>query len=186
MIRNLGAIGFFAGTGLRTTGDFSLNVANPLTAEFLKTTGLEQLTVSYDLNIEQVLDLLYGCPPTWFELTLHQHMPMFHMEHCVFASFMSTGSTFLDCGRPCERHKVKLRDRTGMEHPLKADVAAATPSSTPCPRPGPAFMRCSTEPASAPSASSSSRNPAPKPPRPSPSTRTSCPTAATAKPSGGI
>jgi putative protease len=122
LIRNLGAIAFFAGTGLRTTGDFSLNVANPLTAEFLKTTGLEQLTVSYDLNIEQVLDLLYGCPPTWFELTLHQHMPMFHMEHCVFASFMSNGKSFLDCGRPCERHKVKLRDRTGMEHPLKADV----------------------------------------------------------------
>jgi putative protease len=122
LIRNLGAIAFFEATGLRTTGDFSLNVANPLTAEFLKRTGLERLTVSYDLSIEQVLDLFYACPPSWFELTLHQHMPMFHMEHCVFAAFMSNGSTFLDCGRPCEKHRVKLRDRTGMEHPLKADV----------------------------------------------------------------
>jgi putative protease len=47
---------------------------------------------------------------------------MFHMEHCVFAAFMSGGKTFLDCGRPCEKHSVKLRDRVGMEHPLKADV----------------------------------------------------------------
>jgi putative protease len=122
LIRNLGAIEFFATTGLRMTGDFSLNVANPLTAEFLINSGLEQCTISYDLNIEQVLDLLKGAPPEWFEITLHQHMPMFHMEHCVFAAFMSEGKSFLDCGRPCEKHKVKLRDRVGMEHPLKADV----------------------------------------------------------------
>ncbi|QIF00821.1 U32 family peptidase [Roseimicrobium sp. ORNL1] len=122
LIRNLGAIEFFANAGLRMTGDFSLNVANPLTAEFLINSGLEQCTISYDLNIEQVLDLLKGAPPEWFEITLHQHMPMFHMEHCVFASFMSEGKSFLDCGRPCEKHNVKLRDRVGMEHPLKADV----------------------------------------------------------------
>jgi putative protease len=35
---------------------------------------------------------------------------------------MSKGTSFLDCGRPCEKHNVKLRDRVGMEHPLKADV----------------------------------------------------------------
>jgi U32 family peptidase len=122
LIRNLGAIEYFASTGMRATGDFSLNVANPLTAEFLIQSGLEQLTVSYDLNIEQALGLLHAAPPHWFELTLHQHMPMFHMEHCVFAAFLSKGKTFLDCGRPCEKHVVKLRDRVGMEHPLKADV----------------------------------------------------------------
>ena len=122
LIRNLGAIEYFSRAGLRMTGDFSLNVANPLSAEFLIDAGLERLTVSYDLNIEQVLALLRAAPPSWFELTLHQHMPMFHMEHCVFAAFMSQGKTFLDCGRPCETHNVKLRDRIGMEHPLKADV----------------------------------------------------------------
>lgn len=123
LIRNLGALSFFEGTGLRVTGDFSLNVANPLTAHFLKTnTALEQLTISYDLNIEQVLDLLRAAPPEWFEITLHQHMPMFHMEHCAFAAFMSKGTDFTNCGRPCEKHRVHLRDRIGMDHPLKADV----------------------------------------------------------------
>ncbi len=43
---------------------------------------------------------------------------MFHMEHCVFAAFLSKGSSFLDCGRPCEKHRVHLRDRVGIEHPL--------------------------------------------------------------------
>jgi putative protease len=123
LIRNLGAIAHFrAHPSLRCIGDFSLNVGNPLTAQHFIGQGLERVTVSYDLNLDQVLDLLAAAPPAWFELTLHQHMPMFHMEHCVFAAFLSKGSTFLDCGRPCDRHRVHLRDRVGMEHPLRADV----------------------------------------------------------------
>ncbi|MFC5455040.1 U32 family peptidase [Prosthecobacter fluviatilis] len=122
LIRNLGAMSFFQDAGIPMTGDFSLNVANPLTAEILKNAGLERLTISYDLNIEQVVDLLAAAPPSWFELTLHQHMPMFHMEHCAFAAFLSNGTDFTNCGRPCDRHRVHLRDRVGMMHPLKADV----------------------------------------------------------------
>jgi putative protease len=122
LIRNLGAMSFFQDAGIPMTGDFSLNVANPLTAEILKKTGLERLTISYDLNIEQVVDLLAAAPPSWFELTLHQHMPMFHMEHCAFAAFLSNGTDFTNCGRPCDKHRVHLRDRVGMNHPLKADV----------------------------------------------------------------
>jgi putative protease len=122
LLRNLGSIAFFKAAQIPMIGDFSLNVANPLTANFLMDQGLERLTISSDLNAEQALEMLKIAPPAWFELILHQHMPMFHMEHCVFAAFLSNGKTFLDCGRPCETHQVKLRDRVGMEHPLKADV----------------------------------------------------------------
>jgi putative protease len=120
LVRNAEHLRFFAGH--RRRGDFSLNVANPLTAEhFVVRHGLERVNVSYDLNAEQVSALLQGAPPAWFELTLHQHMPLFHMEHCVFCAFLSKGKDFTDCGRPCESHAVSLRDRVGMEHPLKAD-----------------------------------------------------------------
>jgi putative protease len=122
LIRNLGAIEYFRESGLKTVGDFSLNVSNPLTAQFFKGCALDRITVSYDLNIGQVLDLLNEAPPEWFELTLHQHMPMFHMEHCVFAAFLSEGKDYTDCGRPCEAHRVHLCDRVGMKHPLRADV----------------------------------------------------------------
>ena len=47
---------------------------------------------------------------------------MFHMEHCVFCAFLSKGTDYTNCGRPCDKHEVKLRDRVGAEHPLKADV----------------------------------------------------------------
>jgi putative protease len=140
LIRNLGAIAYFRDAGIPVTGDFSLNVANPLTAEFLKQTGLQRLTISYDLNIEQVLDLLAAAPPSWFEITLHQHMPMFHMEHCVFAAFLSEGTDFTNCGRPCEHHKVRLRDRVGIEHPLKADVGCRNTLFNAVPQTGAQFF----------------------------------------------
>ena len=73
-------------------------------------------------DIGQVLDLVSAAPANWFELTLHQHMPMFHMEHCVFCTFLSKGTTYKDCGRPCESHVVHLRDRVGQMHRLMADV----------------------------------------------------------------
>jgi putative protease len=140
LIRNLGAISFFKDAGIPMTGDFSLNVANPLTADFLKQTGLQRLTISYDLNIDQVLALLHGAPPSWFEMTLHQHMPMFHMEHCAFAAFLSEGTDFTNCGRPCEKHRVHLRDRVGMEHPLKADVGCRNTLFNAVPQTGAQFF----------------------------------------------
>jgi putative protease len=124
LLRNLGALHYYQHrSDLKKIGDFSLNVANPITAKLLmENAALDHLTVSYDLNIGQVLELLHSAPPEWFELTLHQHMPMFHMEHCVFCTFLSSGTTYKDCGRPCETHVVHLRDRVGQLHRLQADV----------------------------------------------------------------
>ncbi len=121
LVRNYDHLEFFRRD--RCIGDFSLNVANSLTADLFKNHfNLERLTASYDLNINQLEDLLKSSPPDWFEVTIHQHMPMFHMEHCVFCAFLSTGTDFRNCGRPCEKHEVKLRDRIGTEHILHADA----------------------------------------------------------------
>jgi putative protease len=121
LIRNYDQLEFFAAD--RCIGDFSLNVANPLTADYFKQKfGLERLTASYDLNINQLQDLLTSSPAQWFEVTIHQHIPMFHMEHCVFCAFLSEGTDYTNCGRPCEKYEVKLRDRVGSEHVLQADA----------------------------------------------------------------
>lgn len=120
LVRNYDHLQFFAGK--RCIGDFSLNVANPLTANYFKQLGLERLTASYDLNIQQLEDLLKQCPEQWFEVTIHQHIPMFHMEHCVFCAFLSEGTDYTNCGRPCEKYEVTLRDRVGTQHILHADA----------------------------------------------------------------
>lgn len=122
LVRNTGAIEHFANSALELVGDFSLNVANPVAAAMFIHRSLSRVTISHDLNTPQILALLQQAPPDWFELTIHHHMPMFHMEHCVFAAFLSNGSDHTNCGRPCEKHRVHLRDRVGVEHPLRADV----------------------------------------------------------------
>jgi U32 family peptidase len=121
LVRNYDQLEFFQGQ--RCIGDFSLNVANALTADyFQRRYRLERLTASYDLNISQLMDLLETYPAQQIEVTIHQHMPMFHMEHCVFCAFLSEGTDHTNCGRPCETQQVELRDRVGTNHILQADV----------------------------------------------------------------
>ncbi len=122
LVRNLGGVWFYAEENIPFVADFSLNVTNELTAQFLMDRGAKRVTASYDLNREQLLDLVGACPPEWLEVVIHQHMPMFHMEHCVFCAMLSPGTNKTNCGRPCDTHKVELRDRIGMEHRLLADV----------------------------------------------------------------
>ena len=88
----------------------------------LRETRAERVTPSFDLNRDQLLQLARHGDPARLEVVIHQHMPMFHMEHCVFCALLSPGTNKTNCGRPCDRHVVQLRDRVGAEHPLVADV----------------------------------------------------------------
>jgi putative protease len=122
LVRNLAGLAFCKEEGIPFTCDYSLNAANQWTVDYLRSRGAERVTVSYDLNRDQLLDLVAAVPPGWLEVVIHQHMPMFHMEHCVFCAVLSPGTNKHNCGRPCDDHAVKLRDRVGMEHILHADV----------------------------------------------------------------
>jgi putative protease len=123
LVRNLAALDYFHTREKAVVGDFSLNVVNPLTADWLIEQGCRQVTASYDLNRDQLMELVAAMPADRLEVVIHQHMPMFHMEHCVFCSVLSPGTNKTNCGRPCDRHVVQLRDRVGSSHPLQADVA---------------------------------------------------------------
>ena len=122
LVRNPGGLYYCADREIPFVADFSLNIANELTAAFYKAKGAIRVTASYDLAAEQLNDLIANVPTDWLEVVIHQQIPMFHMEHCVFCAFMSPGTDHTNCGRPCDHHDVKLRDRVGADHPLKADV----------------------------------------------------------------
>lgn len=122
LVRNLAGLAFYAEQGVPCVADFSLNAANELTVDWLRRAGAGRVTASYDLNREQLLDLVAATTAGRLEVVVHQHMPMFHMEHCVFCAVLSPGTNKHNCGRPCDVHQVRLRDRVGMEHTLLADV----------------------------------------------------------------
>jgi putative protease len=103
-------------------GDFSLNVANSITARWVLGRGLATVTAAHDLDRAQLLALLDRAPRGKVAVTIHHHIPTFHTEHCVYAHLLSAGRDFRTCGRPCERHEVALRDRVGLVHPVLVDV----------------------------------------------------------------
>ena len=103
-------------------GDFSLNAANSLTAAILMELGLDRLTPTHDLNAAQVAALAHDAGASRIEAIAYQHLPVFHTEHCVFCRFLSKGTSYKDCGRPCEKHRVALKDSSGRAHPVMADV----------------------------------------------------------------
>ncbi|HEX4417002.1 MAG TPA: DUF3656 domain-containing protein [Kofleriaceae bacterium] len=103
-------------------GDFSLNVTNSITADWVLSRGLASVTAAHDLDRDQLFALLDHARPGDVAVTIHHHVPTFHTEHCVYAHLLSTGRDFRTCGRPCERHEVALRDRVGLVHPVVVDV----------------------------------------------------------------
>lgn len=124
LVRNLGALEYFKKMepfGGHLLGDFSLNVTNHRTFDYLLSKGLASICLSYDLNSEQMDQVLSSIDASKAEITIHQSMPSFHMEHCVFAAFLSKGKSFKDCGKPCEKHKVQLKDEFGNYHWIKPD-----------------------------------------------------------------
>jgi putative protease len=129
LVRNTGAVYWFAKHFARNPsvahpeliGDFSLNAANHKTVNVFLEAGLSRVTPSYDLNIQQMIDLLQKTDTSRLEIVIHQHLPMFHTEHCVYCTFLSEGTDYTNCGRPCEQHRVSLRDRIGMSHPVRVD-----------------------------------------------------------------
>ncbi|MGC4064352.1 MAG: DUF3656 domain-containing protein [Polyangiaceae bacterium] len=131
VVRSLGSL-FDAST--RTAGagglgarpmilaDFSLNVANSLTACEVLSRGAAAFTPSYDMDAAQLGAMLASPLAPYAEAVIYHPMPLFHMEHCVIAALLSEGKDFRDCGRPCERHRVDLPDRTGLALPVEADI----------------------------------------------------------------
>jgi len=123
LVRSAGLLEALRGrTHAALVGDFSLNAANSITAADLLALGLASIAPTHDLNAEQVANLARAAGADRIEAVAFHHMPVFHTEHCVYCRFLSTGTSYRDCGRPCDHHRLALRDSSGRAHPVMADV----------------------------------------------------------------
>ena len=103
-------------------GDFSLNAANSNSFHSYLDMGLRRITPAYDLNSDQINSLTNSVDPQHMETVIFHHLPVFHTEHCVFCRFLSDGTDNTNCGHPCEKHKLSVRDASGRQHAVLADV----------------------------------------------------------------
>lgn len=123
LVRNLGSLVRCRDRAPDVTvvADASLNIANELSAGVLADWGVRRFTPAAELDADRLAALTRQVPAELIELVIHQRLPMFHTEHCVFAARLSGGHNRSDCGQPCRRVEAALRDRTGAELPLSAD-----------------------------------------------------------------
>lgn len=124
LVRHWGGLVHFSKLATRPIvhGDFSLNVTNSVTAHQLLALGCDSLTAAHDLDETQLHELLANVPAERLTVVGHHHIATFHTEHCVYAHTLSQGRDFRTCGRPCESHRLALKDREGKEHPVVVDV----------------------------------------------------------------
>jgi U32 family peptidase len=125
LVRSWGSLAYFKALGPAAPilhGDFSLNVTNSITANWVLAHGLATLTAAHDLDRDQLFALLAVAPRGRVAVTVHHHIPTFHTEHCIYAHLLSQGRDYRTCGRPCEHHQIALRDRVGHVHPVNVDV----------------------------------------------------------------
>ena len=106
----------------RLIGDFSLNVANQLSCKKMFELGVARVTPTHDLNGQQISELARVTEADRIEVIAFHHLPVFHMEHCVFCRYLSSGTDSSNCGHPCESHQIALADAQGRQHPVLADV----------------------------------------------------------------
>ena len=127
LARSPGQLRYFAGRDVELRGDFSLNAANALTANDLldDAAALTRLTPAHDLGGAAVARLARRLTPSRrakLEAVAHQHLPIFHASHCLYARHLSKGDSFENCGHVCERHTIHLRDEAGADHVVLADM----------------------------------------------------------------
>ena len=105
-------------------GDFSLNAVNPISAGSYLALGLKRLTPGHDISAKQMGALAQSLGPaaSRLEVIAHQHLAVFHTEHCVFCRFLSEGDNYTNCGHPCEINQLHLRDSAGKDHLVLADM----------------------------------------------------------------
>ena len=121
LVRNLAGLAFCCQRNISTVADFSLNAVNALAMHWLRARGARRITPAYDLSRPRLLELAAAVPPEWLEVVVHRHPPLFHAEYCLFCRTFARGKNRRDCGRPCQRHRLRLRDRLGVEHAVLAD-----------------------------------------------------------------
>jgi len=112
LIGNISHLKEFAGK--KIYADYSLNVFNSHTCEYLKCLGARGVNLSFELNIEQLKKIRTDLET---EVTVYGVLPLMISEHCVIGSELSKCT---NCGL-CEKGEYYLEDRTSRKFRILTD-----------------------------------------------------------------
>ena len=121
LIGNLGSIEYAAGFPyLKIIGDYSLNVYNSSSIEMLSAMGLDGITLSLELTLNQI-NRLERTPGVDREAAVYGRIPIMTSEYCPAGSIAGGLGAGLKCKEVCKNGSFALKDRMGMEFPVLCD-----------------------------------------------------------------
>lgn len=101
-------------------GDYSLNIFNDVTIHTLRQLGIERMTLSPEMTVEQIAGLGQG-RHVLLECIVHGQFPLMITEHCAVGSILGKGHRERGCGGPCLNQGYGIKDRLNMVFPLECD-----------------------------------------------------------------
>ena len=99
--------------------DFSIHVFNSATINFLKALGVAGVTLSPELNLVQIKNLVKKSPLP-LECIVHGRQELMISAYCVLGSFLG-GLDKKNCPHVCRSNKFYLRDRKNELFPVVTD-----------------------------------------------------------------
>jgi putative protease len=105
-------------SALPVTADFPLNVFNREAAAFLAEAGVERVTLSPELTLEQVRSLAPSLPVA-AEALAHGAVELMVSEYCAVGGLL--GDAPGRCAAPCRGRRCGLKDRKGVVFPVEVD-----------------------------------------------------------------
>ncbi|WP_258359977.1 DUF3656 domain-containing U32 family peptidase [Moorella sulfitireducens] len=104
--------------GLDGWGDYPFNAFNTWSLRALASAGLKGVTLSPEMNFEQLREL---DPPLPVEAVVHGALPLMISAHCVVGARLGGKRPGRACEAPCRQGRYGLKDRLGLVFPLTTD-----------------------------------------------------------------
>ena len=107
--------------GMKAVGDYGLNVFNVEALDFLVEQGFDLATLSLEMNLDQVSEIVMGRPGT-AECVVHGPLTGMLTEHCLLNASFGEGREVGSCRDLCEGKSYGLRNLMGQIYPVITDL----------------------------------------------------------------
>jgi putative protease len=117
LVGDLGGLKLAGDRDLPVVTDFSLPAFNDLAVRMLLQSGARRVTLSPEMNREQLDALAFRRSAVW-EMLVHGAIPLMISEHCVVGATTEKDGR---CSGACRQCSPYLKDRRGYLFPLQSD-----------------------------------------------------------------
>ena len=107
-------------TELKIFGDLGLNIYNGFSAGEAESFGLDGVTLSAELTLEQISSMKKKTSMI-FEAAVYGRLPVMISEYCPVGACVGGHDSKKNCNRGCNRGDYRLRDRKGIDFPVLCD-----------------------------------------------------------------